>query len=299
MRRCLPVLFWLLAVQVHIAGGSQPDSLLTARFEQKLHRLAARVDGVVGIAVKDLLHEQEFLLNGDEIFPQASVIKIPILVAFYEKVHRGELRPETMVRLDRSFTVGGSGVLQFLDDWKASLSLYDYAVLMIVLSDNTATNLLIDRVGMREVTGLMQRLGLVHTRLQRKMMDVEAARMGKENLSTPREMMQLLEILYRKERLSKDVASACLRILRLPKRSDLRAGIPATVPLACKTGGLARIVNEAGLVEYSANPYIVVVMTKLLKSEEEGHRLIREISRVCWEYFERIGSANKYGRFFR
>ncbi len=280
------------------AALAQPHPVLKQKFQEKLEQLSEGLDGVPGVAIKDLRSGDVFLVNGDEVFPQASVIKVPLLVTLYERVHRGEIKLNRAIKLVPEQVVGGSGVLQELDDYRATLSVYDLAVLMITLSDNTATNILIDLVGMDAVNGLMDRLGLTHTRLQRKMMDIDAAKAGRENLSTPREMMTLLEILYRGEQLSRDVCEGALQVLRKPKRGDLRAGIPAGVPLANKTGGLFRIRNEVGLVQFEPNPYVIVVMTKLLADESEGSRFIQAVSRAAFSYFERTGTSNAYGRSF-
>ncbi len=293
------ILFIFLLIGLTAGGAlAQTDAQLKSKFERKLTQLVAQLDGVAGVAVKDLRTGEEFVINGDEVFPQASVIKIPVLVTFFEKVHRGQLKLGEMVRIKPEWVVGGSGIIQQLDDGRARFSNYDLAVLMITLSDNTATNVLIDRVGMASVNELMQKLGLSHTLLQRKMMDTEAGKAGRENLSTPVEMMRLMEILSKSELLSRDVCTGTLRILRKPKRGNIQKGLPDGVPLANKTGGLLRIVNEVALVEYPQNPYILSVMTKLLKDEDEGARFIQEVSRTCFSYFRRMGTANEFGRSF-
>ncbi|MGH9795709.1 MAG: serine hydrolase, partial [Candidatus Acidiferrales bacterium] len=149
--------------------------------------MAAEFDGVMGIAVQDLNGGDAFTVNAEMVFPQASSIKIPVLIELYRQMQAGSVKLDERVEVKKSLVAGGSGVLQNFGDGTSSLSLRDLAVLMIVLSDNTATNILIDRVGMEQVNGMLAHYGLRRTRLQRRMLDTEAQQAGRENLSTPLE----------------------------------------------------------------------------------------------------------------
>ncbi|MEX0736418.1 MAG: serine hydrolase [Bacteroidota bacterium] len=104
-------------------------------------------DAVVGVAIKDLTTGEELFINEDEIFPQASSIKIHILAELYRQAEEGKFKLTDIKPLPESVRVGGSGVLGELGKNSVTMSLRDYAVLMVVLSDNTATNLLIEKVG--------------------------------------------------------------------------------------------------------------------------------------------------------
>ena len=130
-------------------GASQPEhrDQLTARLQQELQRIASAAPGVAGIAVVDLNSGKRFGVNDGLIFPQGSAIKIPILFELYRRADAGDVRLTDRMPVRKNDQVGGSGLLQHSADGGSELSLHDLAVAMIVLSDNTATNLLIDRLG--------------------------------------------------------------------------------------------------------------------------------------------------------
>jgi beta-lactamase class A len=179
------------------------------------------------------------------------------------------------------------------------MSLRDFATLMIVLSDNTASNLVIDAVGLDAVTARMRALGLASTKLRRHMMDGAAARRGDENVSTAGELARLLEIFYRGEGLAPASRDEALRILKI--RNDSRVswvmrGVPDTVDVACKEGDLEGVRVDAGIVYAKNRPYIVTVMATYLQDDVSGEKVIEEISRQAYEYFSRLGAGSEYGR---
>lgn len=144
-------------------------SLLHDKTQSVLEAFALEAEGVIGVhAIDPADPDNEFGVNADELFPTASIIKVPILLEFYNQVASGELDPDEIHPLSNADKVGGNGVLQFLSD-ETRLTLEDWVKLMINLSDNTATNYMIDIVGMDRVNDLLMRLGLEKTKLLRKM----------------------------------------------------------------------------------------------------------------------------------
>jgi beta-lactamase class A len=259
---------------------------LKARYEQRLQSVAAAVDGVVGYAVLDLTSGDRIGHLEEAVFPTASTIKLAIVYELFTQAAEGKIRLDQAMTLDRSKAVGGSGVLNELGT--PTLSVRDYATLMVMLSDNTATNVLIDLLGMENVTRRMASLGLPATRLRRHMIDLAAARRGDENVSTPGEIVRLLEIL------SKNPDAVAL--LEKPKTSRLRAAIPAGVPVADKPGELEGVRVDAGIVYTKNRPFIICVMTTYLRSEAEGARAIEEMATASYQYFGRLGNGLDYGR---
>ncbi len=170
-----------------------------------------------------------------------------------------------------------------------TLSIRDYAVLMVTLSDNTATNVLIDRLGMDRIATRMQSLGLNGTKLRRHMMDTAAARRGDENVSTPDELARLLRAMN-------ETMPDAIALLKKPKENRLRKGLPEGVASADKSGELEGVRVDAGVVYAKNRPYVLCVMTTFLKDEAEGERAIEEISRVAYEYFSRLGAGGVLGR---
>ena len=125
------------------------------------------------------------------------------------------------------------------------ITLRDLATMMIAVSDNSATNVLIDRVGMENVNALLDSLGLVHTRLRRKMMDLKAASEGRENISTPGEMMTLLEDLYRGKVLNKEMTDDFFTMLSTHKNGFITRDLPEGLKVANKPGELEGVRNDS------------------------------------------------------
>jgi beta-lactamase class A len=296
--------FLLLAGGPEVARAEETlQSALRAGFEADLARAAEGVDGVVGYAVKDLESGETFLRFPDTVFPQASSIKIAVLLELLRQAQEETLALESRhtVRADDTTAAAGDTepVLHMLGDGTATLSLRDLAVLMIVLSDNSATNILIDRVGMENVNRTLGSLGLEKTRLRRRMLDLEAARRGNENTSTPREMMALLEAVRTGRVLDAAHRKEFWRILSLPKdgpHSVFRRAIPSEVPLANKTGWLEGVRCESGVVELPGRPFILSVMTAYLARDEDGDAVIEEIARISYNYFSRLAASSEDGR---
>src|SRR5205085_11167465 len=139
------------------------------------------------------------------VFPQASTIKVAVLAELYHQAQTGKLKLTDLYTVQASDLVADSNVMGGLTPGVTRITLRDLATIMIAVSDNSAANVLIDRVGMENVNAFLNSLGLTHTRLRRKMMDLKAASEGRENVATPREMMTLLETLYRGRVLNKEM----------------------------------------------------------------------------------------------
>ena len=135
----------LTALASPAAPQAEHRDQLAAKLQHELQRLAAATPGVVGIAVVDIVSGKRFGVNEALVFPQGSAIKIPILIELYRRADKGELRLTDRLHVRSRDQVGGSGLMQYFADGGSELSLHDLAIAMIVLSDNTATNLLIDR----------------------------------------------------------------------------------------------------------------------------------------------------------
>ncbi|GBC81352.1 Imipenem-hydrolyzing beta-lactamase [bacterium HR10] len=270
--------------------------LLREKTEARLREIVASARGVMGIVVVDLVSGERFAINEDLVFPQGSAIKIPILMEVYKQAHEGRFRLTDRRRLEKAHVVGGSGILKEFGEGLSELSIYDLCVLMIVLSDNTATNMLIEMVGMENVNRTMAALGLTRTRLQRKMIDPAASARGEENLSTPAEAARLMEILYRGEFINREVCDQILAILKKPKRTAVSAGVPSDVPIASKPGSIPGVSTEWAIVELRERPYVIVVMENYGMGEE-APAAFREISRTVYDYFWRVGRATRYGMY--
>jgi len=267
---------------------------------QKLQLDIAAVDqnlnGVMGVAVEDLTSGETFFIHPDEIMPQASSIKIAVLANLYLQAQQGKLKLTDEYIVRKEDLVDGSDIMQGLTPGVTKLTLRDLATMMIAVSDNSATNVLIQRVGMDNVNSMLESLGLHTTRLRRQMMDLKAAGEGRENISTPREMMTLLETIYRGKLFNKDMTADFLKMLSTHKESSLLQGLPDDVIAANKPGELEAVRNDSGIILLKNRPYILCVMTTYLKDEKEGSAAIRKISALVYSYFDRVSRASDYGR---
>jgi len=154
-----------------------------------------------------------------------------------------------------------------------------------------------DNVAMR-----MQALGLGGTKLRRHMMDTAAARRGDENVSTPDELVRLLQAMNGAHGGAEGGAFAmphAIELLKKSKESRLRRGLPPGVATADKPGELDGVRVDAGVVYAAKRPYIFAVMTTFLKDEAEGERAIEEMSRVSYDYFSRLADGPLGRRFGR
>lgn len=270
--------------------------LLWQKLQQEISAVDQNLDGVMGLAIKDLTSNETFFIHPDEVMPQASSIKITVLANLYLQAQQGKLKLTDEYVVRKEDLVDGSDIMQGLTPGITKLTLRDLATMMVAVSDNSATNVLINRVGMENVNNMLEAQGLHTTRLRRQMMDLKAASEGRENISTPREMMTLLETIYRGKLLNKEMTADFLKVLSTHKESSLLQGLPDDVTAANKPGELEAVRNDSGIVLIKNRPYILCVMTTYLKDEKEGSAAIRRISALAYSYFGRVSRASDYGR---
>jgi beta-lactamase class A len=267
------------------------------------HKLASSIgdvddhlDGVMGVAIEDLTTGDHFFLREDEVFAQASSIKITVLANLFQQAEQGKLKLTDLYTVQSSDLVPDSDIMGGLTPGVTRLTLRDLATMMVAVSDNSATNVLIDRVGMPNVNAMLDSLSLSHTRLRRKMMDLEAARQGRENISTPREMMTLLAAIYHDKLLNKASTADFFTVLGTKKDSWIPRDLPAGVKIANKPGALEAVRNDSGIVFVEGRPYVICVMTSFLRDEREGEEAITKVSLAAWRMFDRLSRATEYGR---
>jgi beta-lactamase class A len=288
-------------VQASAAPQTQvPDprsSELRSKLGRELNQMAAQFDGVMSLAVQDPAGGDTLAVNGDLPMPQASSIKIAVLLEVLREAQAGKLRLEDRVEIRKAQFAGGSGVLQDFGDGTSALSLRDLAALMMVVSDNTATNILIDRVDMAQVNETLQALGFSRTRLLRRMIQPSEERHGVENVSTAREMASLLAQLCAGKLLDEKHTALAIQLLKDEKYepTPMGRGLPAGVALASKPGSLAGVRCESGIVLLEGHPYVLSVMTTYAEDEAAAERAITEVSRRVYSYFDRLAHSNAHG----
>jgi len=250
----------------------------------------------MGVAIEDLASGQTFFLHADDVFPQASSIKIAVLAELYRQAQQGKLKLTDLYTVQASDLVADSYIMNGLTPGITRITLRDLATMMVAVSDNSATNVLIERVGMENVNVLLDSLGLTHTRLRRKMMDLKAAGEGRENVSTPHEMMSLLEDLYRGKVLNREMTDDFFKVLSTPKDSWIPRDLPDDLKMANKPGALEGVRNDSGVIFVPNRPYVICVMTTYLHRERDGEDAISKISLDAYRMFDRLARASEYGR---
>jgi beta-lactamase class A len=281
-----------------VLAEEKPDakaSALLDRLRSEVQARAARLDGVLGVYVEDLKSGAVVELRADETFPTASSIKPAVLYELYKQADEGRLDVNEVTRPPVPRVAGG-GVLEMLGD-RVSLAWRDLALLMMVHSDNEATNVLIRKLGMDSVNRRLDALALPHTRLRRQMMDLEAARWGNENVSTPREMARLAALVARGEGLSAQRAKDLLAVATVPAQgSPFRRGLPEGVRAVAKPGSLEGVRCEMAWVDVPGRPYAAGIMTAYLAREEDGEEAIQALSAALYSTFDRLARASEFGR---
>jgi len=272
------------------------ELLLWQKLESAIRAEDQNLNGVLGIAIEDLSNGHVLLLNADETFPTASTIKIAILAELYRQSQQGKVALTDTYTLQQADLVGGSGISNALTPGTTKLTLRDVATLMISVSDNSMTNVLIERVGLDNVNALLDSLQLTHTRLRRKMMDIRAAAEGRENVATPRELMLLLEALYRGKVLNKQLTDDFFNLLGTPKSSYIPRELPEDLRIANKPGELEGVRNDCGLIFTGSRPYILCAMSTYLRNERAAGDAISRISGEAYRMFDRFSRASNLGR---
>src|SRR6266404_1624004 len=272
------------------------ELLLWQKLETTIHETDKNLDGILGVHILALTTSHSLSLNADETFPTASTIKIAILAELFRQAQQGKLNLNEPYVLQSKDLVGGSGISSALTPGTTKLTLRDVAALMISVSDNSMTNVIIDRIGMDNVNALLDSLGLSHTRLRRKMMDVKAAAEGRENTSTPREISQLLEALYKGKILNKQFSDDFFNLLSIHKESYIPRNLPEDLRIANKPGELEGVRNDCGIVFTGKRPYALCVMSTYVRHEREAGDAIARISFAAWQTFDRLDRSSDLGR---
>jgi beta-lactamase class A len=284
----------LLLVLTSPCLGGEPSSL-----GSKLEALAKAHKGKVAIAVKHLGSGETFFLNADAVMPTASLIKLPVMAEVYAQARDGKLKLDEMLTLTKEEMVPGSGILTDHFSPGAKFSLRDAVRLMIVFSDNTATNLVLDKIGIPSTNERMAGLKLTETRINAKVFkgkttSIDPARTKDYGLgsTTAREMLTLLELLHQGQLVSAEASKAMLEHLKKCDDKDkFPRFLPTGVTVAHKTGSVSDARTDAGILYFKGGPVVLCVLTsenedKAWKVENAGNRLCAEVAKAVVEHYQ-------------
>lgn len=254
-----------------------------APLPEPIAALVAEVPGRVGLYARSLGDGRVWARDADRAFTAASVIKLLILAELYRRFAAGDLSPEEPVAVPAEAFVEGSGVLRHLHPG-LEMTLRDLGVLMVIVSDNVASNLLIDRLGMDRINGLARALGLHRTALGRKFLGRPARPGEGENTISARDMGELLAALEQGRVIPESPLLDDLRgVLKSQQhRYLIPARLPEGTPVGNKTGGLPGIHHDAAIVYGPGAPLVVAILTEGLSDEDLGARRIAEIAEALY-----------------
>ncbi|MBN1682373.1 serine hydrolase [Candidatus Bathyarchaeota archaeon] len=288
---------------------------------EKLEKISNNIQGILGISLKYLETGEEIFINGDVLFPFASIFKVPVIVTLYNRVDDGKIGLEEKVPMTAFSRVPGSGVLRELTPGLV-LSIRDYRSLMMMISDNTATDIIVQLLGKNKINLNMKQLGLEKTNITtcreilfelgglldlpyedrtieryKSEMSVPASIRPRSEVdetrgvTTPKEMLTLLEKIYNGEAASRNSCDEIIELMKLCQTGGNR--IPKHLPrelvkIAHKTGSIRGVVNDTAII-YPKNfkPYILCCFTKHLKDSNEGEEAIAEVSKTVYEYYSK------------
>lgn len=276
------------------------QDLLWSGMEESVRAVVKETDAVVGVAILDLTDQRAFYLNADAIYPTASTIKIAVLAELYRQNERGSgAKLGDLYTVNAKDGVGTEGILQAMSAGVSRITNHDLALLMVSLSDNSATNVLIDRVGMDNVNAWLSQVGLERTRLRRHMLDVKAAQEGRENTATPRELVTMLRAIHEGKVFGKATTEDFIKMLSTQKSSYIPRLLPVDLTIANKPGSLDAVRNDAGIVFVPGRPFAIAVMTTFARDELDAEHSIARIAHAAWSYFDRVGKSSSLGRLVR
>jgi beta-lactamase class A len=245
----------------------------------------------VGLAVRGVDFDLQVDINSDQTFRSASIIKVPLLATLFWLSEKGEMDWQEVLPLHDADRTPGSGILRELHTG-LTLTVYDLAVLMIVISDNTATNMLINRFGVEPVQRFLQHLGFRHTILQRKMYDFAAAEQGKENLCSAAEVADLLKWMAQGAIRAADGTllvseDGCKQMLRILREQFYRDQIPYRLPdeaaVANKTGEISGHHHDCAVVWTPHSCYTLAVLTRGFEHRRAAAPFIADLSITIYE----------------
>lgn len=288
------------AQQQEAAGGWTPAPVPSVHdgFEELRAPLEARIaehGGVVGIVVLDPESGERLSIRGEERFPSASTIKLPVLYELMVRVAEGDLSLDDPLHMLETDRAPGSGILRHMSA-PFALSVRDAALLMMAMSDNTATNLLLEKLGPRQVTDRMADIGLPRTRIFRKVFrdasesfDPEGSERWGFGVTTPMDLATLLAWIHREEGVSPEASREMLRMLHAQQHD---VGLPRHLPpgtrVAHKTGTISAARHDCGLVFGPDRDHVLCVMTRDNEDrryswDNEAEALQADLSRIVFE----------------
>jgi beta-lactamase class A len=290
--------------ELEAAGAENPDD--SQSLESRVMPLIKEHKGKVAVAIKHLGTGESFEYHAGDVMPTASLIKFPVMVEAYRQAAAKRVNLDAVITLRKADKVPGSGVLTYHFSEGSTIKLRDAVRLMIAFSDNTATNLVLDALGIGSTAATMERLGYPNTKIHSKVFHRETSVFPERSRqfglgsTTAAEMIRLCEALHRKELVSPQASDEMLDHLRAcDDRDKLPRLLPPGTKIAFKTGSLAETRTAAGIIEWPAGPVAVCVLScenddKRWVPDNAGNLLCARVARAVYDHFEQAASAKAH-----
>ncbi|PCI39150.1 MAG: hypothetical protein COB53_03680 [Elusimicrobia bacterium] len=264
------------------------DKAMRPAFEKmgaELEKAAQAYPARVGIMVRDLGRGWTYTYHADDLFPSASLIKVPIMVGVFDKINRGRLSLHSKLKLRRSTRMGGSGRIKWRRDG-TRFSVRQLLEMMMQRSDNTAMLLLIDEVGMGYLQNFFPTMGLVYTEIYPEGLRLTSGRVRYENYTTPREMASIFEKGYHGELVNSFASELMMDIMKGKKgKTRLAKKLPIGWEIAHKTGLLRRSCHDVGVVYSPNGDFVISVLTGRNASYGQAKRFITKVGEITYRHY--------------
>jgi len=293
------MLLWMSA-----ASAPLPANALDLPRNDLAEAIQALIDahqGKVAVSMKHLTTGETFQFRSDEPMPTASLIKLAVMIEVYEQAREGKVRLEDSVTLAEADKVPGSGILTAHFSAGTTMSLRDAVRLMMVFSDNTATNLVLDKIGIGSTAARMESWGFANTKIHSKVFRRETSIAPERSQqfglgsTTAAEMIALLEQIHGGRRIAESDRVAMLDHLKhCDDKDKFPRRLPAGTVVAHKTGSVERSRTDAGIIYSPSGPIALCVLTsdnedRSWRPDNAGNALCAAIARCVYDHFNSKG----------
>jgi beta-lactamase class A len=301
MPRRPPILLLILSCALACAAPARaqletktdsPASLSEMLFERELTALTRNAADIFGVGIRDLTTGKDFLINPDRTFSQAGLSKLYVLAALMRESSEGRIDLNATHTLSAQDKLPG-GILHRLGDDSVTMSLRDYANLMVTIDDNSAAQVILSKVTKQAVNDTLQALGSQQIRFAGLVTNPQNP---EDNLASPRALLDCLHALYQGQVLNAADKELFFSLLSTSRQGALRNGVPRHIRVASKSGSRGNLRSVGGIVFLQQHPYAIVIMSKPAPVGENAEGTgpsgtAAAISKLAYDYFSKLEAA--------
>lgn len=280
--------FWILSLLVitavvFISFAKIKQNISLSHLEEQINQLKSDFPGSSSLIIyKPGFLKFEFAYNPNEKIAAASLIKLPILAVALKAVYEDRIKFDQKVQIASKDITGGSGIFKKIE-MPFNLTFKELLSFMVIISDNTATNKVINLLGLDYINKEFKNFGLKDTILKRKMMDFSGRSKGIENYTSSRDTIRILKKIYYEQLINKQFSQFARDLLSRQQYNDRIAYfLPKEVEIAHKTGLERGVVHDAGIIYGKKKDFIICVLTKDVKNYSKAKEFIANISRLSY-----------------